>query len=228
MNSTVSLFLQVLPLAIGAAFSPTFLAMQVVVLTSPAPGAVRRGWALAAGSMVALLLVSFGGLSLLASLSDFQTGQPSYPQAIIFTLAGAALLLVALVLSRRPPERRQSKVLNRVGDAQPPLLFAIGALRLLVNATTLALYIPALHVITHSTVEAAAKAAVFVMLFAITEIAVVGPVLAVTLLGDRAKPVLTGIHTSLDKHSRALTIWTCLGFGVVLVAAGVRVFIQVA
>ena len=227
MSSTVSLFLQVLPLALGAAFSPTFLAMQVVVLTSPAPGAVRRGWALAAGSMVALLLVSFGGLSLLASLPDFQTGQPSYPQAIIFTLAGAALLVVALVLSRRRPQRRHSKLMSSVGDARPPLLFAIGALRLLVNATTLALYIPALHAITHSTVDVAAKALVFLMLFAITEIAVVGPVLAVTLLGDRAKPALTGIHEAIDKHSRALTIWTCVGFGVVLVGVGVRVFIQV-
>ena len=55
---------------------------------------------------------------------------------------------------------------------------------------------PALHAITHSTVDVAAKALVFLMLFAITEIAVVGPVLAVTLLGDRAKPVLTGIHES--------------------------------
>ena len=110
---------------------------------------------------------------------------------------------MALVLSRRRPQRRHSKLMSSVGDARPPLLFAIGALRLLVNATTLALYIPALHAITHSTVDVAAKALVFLMLFAITEIAVVGPVLAVTLLGDRAKPVLTGIHETIDKHSRA-------------------------
>jgi hypothetical protein len=225
VSAAVGLFLQVLPLAIGAAMSPTFLAMQVLVLTSGAPGVLRRGWSLAAGSMTMLLLISFGGLSLLSALPDFQTGQPSYEQAAILIVAGLALLAVAAVIRRRPSH--PDAALERVVDAGPPVLFAVGALRLAINATTLALYIPALHMITQSSVDIAAKAVVFAMLFAITEIAVVGPVLAVTIMGDRAKPVLTRIHLAIEQRSRTLTLVTCAGFGAVLIAVGIRVLTQV-
>jgi uncharacterized membrane protein YhaH (DUF805 family) len=205
--------------------SPTFLAMQVVVLTSGAPGALRRGWSLAAGSMTMLLLISFGGLSLLSALPDFQTGQPSYGEAVILIVAGLALLAVAAVIRRRPSHK--DAVLERVVDAGPPVLFAVGALRLAINATTLALYIPALHMITQSSVDIAVKAVVFVVLFAITEIAVVGPVLAVTIMGDRAKPMLTTIHLAIEQRSRTLTLVICAGFGAVLIAVGIRVLTQV-
>ncbi len=132
---------------------------------------------------------------------------------------------MAAVINRRPPHH--DAALERVVDAKPPVLFGLGALRLAVNATTLALYIPALHMITQSSVDVVVKALVFAMLFAITEIAVVGPVLAVTIMGDRAKPVLTEIHHGIEKRSRALTLVTCAGFGVVLIAVGIRVLVQV-
>ncbi|MEZ5186443.1 MAG: GAP family protein [Candidatus Nanopelagicales bacterium] len=228
----LSLLLQVLPLAIGAAISPTFLAMQVVVLTSGASGALRRGWALAVGSMSGLLLISFGGLSLLSGLPDVQTGKASYPEAAILIIGGLALLIIGAVTIRRPPAPIQNQpgegIMAKVVDARPPVLFGIGFLRLIVNATTLALYIPALHVITQSSNGNVVKALVFVVLFAITEIAVVGPVLAVTLLGERAKPVLTGIHEAIQRHSKQLTVTTCLGFGLLLLALGVQALLQVA
>jgi Sap, sulfolipid-1-addressing protein len=227
VSAALSLFLQVLPLAIGAAISPTFLAMQMVVLTSGAPGALARGWALAAGSMSMLLLISFGGLSLLAQLPDFQTGQPSPAQAAILALGGIALLVAALVIRRRPVTHKDS-MLKRVVDASPPVLFIISAVRLAINATTLALYIPALHVITNSTVSPAGKASAFLMLFVITELAVVAPVVAVTVLGERAKPFLGRVHEAIERRSRVLTLATCAGFGVVLLALAARIAIQVA
>lgn len=227
MSAAFSLVLQVLPLALGAAISPTFLAMQMVILTSDAPGSLRRGWALAAGSMGMLLLISFGGLSALSALPDVRTGQPSYVQAAIYAVAGVLLLSLGLVIHRRPVSHHPSAIMSRVVDAGPPVLFAIGAGRLAINATTLALYIPALHAITHSTVDSVVKGLVFVMLFAITEVAVVGPVLTVTLLGDRAKPMLTTIHRAIEKRSRALTVGVCLVFGSALIVLAARVFLQV-
>lgn len=228
MSAAFSLVLQVLPLALGAAISPTFFAMQMLILTDDAPGSLRRGWALAAGSMVMLLLISFGGLSLLSALPDVSTGQPSYPQAAIYSAAGLALLSLGLVIRRRPARHHSSAVMSKVVDARPPLLFAIGAARLAINATTLALYIPALHAITHSTVDIVVKGLVFVMLFAITEVAVVGPVLTVTLLGERAKPALTKIHLAIERRSRTLTVGVCLLFGVGLLVLGVRTFLHVS
>lgn len=215
MDSALSLFAQVLPLAVGAAMSPTFLAMQVAVLTSGAPGSVRRGWALAAGSMSMLLVISLGGYSLLSTLPDFQTGRPSVTQAVILALGGVALLIAAVVVHRRTVEH-SNRTRAGVVDAPSPVLFGIGAARLAINATTLALYIPALHLISNSADGLGVKALVFVMLFAITEIAVVGPVLVVTIMGDRAKPALTRIHDELELRSRTLTLAVCVGFGLLL------------
>jgi hypothetical protein len=224
LSAALSLFLQVLPLALGAAMSPTFLAMQMAVLTSPAPGALRRGWALALGSMGMLLVLSFGGLSLLAQLPDVSTGAPSWAQAVILAACGIALLGVGL-WERGRPVKHHDGLLARLVDARPPLLFAIGAMRLLTNASTLALYIPALHVITQSTVGVSGKALAFLMLFVITEAAVLVPVLAVTAMGDRATPWLASMRQTLERHSRTATIGLCFGLGVVLlvVAAGVAV-----
>jgi Sap, sulfolipid-1-addressing protein len=215
VNEALSLFLQVLPLALGAAMSPTFLAMQVVVLTSPAPGALRRGWALAAGSMSMLLLISFGGVSLLSAVPVLHTDGPTWAQAVIMAAAGVALLLVARRVQRQPRAHKDS-ILEKLVDAKPPFIFAAGAARLAVNASTLALYIPALHVITSSTVDDIVKGLAFLMLFLITELAVLGPVVAVTVAGENAKPVLTRIHDRLDQYSKPAAVLTSAGFGVVL------------
>ena len=227
MGPALGLLAQVLPLALGAAMSPTFLAMQVVVLTSGTPGALRRGWALAAGSVTTLLVISLGGYSVLSSLPDFGTGRPSAVEAVIFALAGTALLITGAVVYRRPRDHEDS-ALHRVVDAGPPVLFAIGAARLAVNATTLALYIPALHLIANSTAGSWAKVLAFLLLFCLTELAVVGPVLAVTVMGARATPVLTGVHGAIQRHSRVLSVGTCVLFGLLLLAAAVRVAVQVA
>lgn len=226
MSAVLSLFLQVLPLALGAAMSPTFLAMQVVVLTSPAPGALRRGWALAAGSMSMLLLISFGGVSLLNSIPVLHTDGPTWTQAVILVVAGVALLLVARQVHRRPKERRDS-ILDKLVDAEPPFIFAAGAVRLALNASTLALYLPALHIITSADVDLVVKGLAFLMLFLITETAVLGPVLAVTIAGDKAKPVLTRIHDRMEQLSKPLTVGTAAGFGVVLIGMALWTVIQV-
>lgn len=226
MSATLGLFLQVLPLSLAAAISPTFFALQMAVLTSPAPGSLRRGWALALGSMSMLLVLSFGGLSLLAQLPDVAKGAPSLPEAVILAVAGLALLVVAARERNRPPTRHAG-LLTRIVDSSPPVIFGIGALRLLTNATTLALYIPALHVITQSTVDFAGKAVAFLVLFVVTELAVLGPVVAVTLLGERAKPFLTRLRDGLEAHSKELTVALCAVFGLALLGLAGAVLVQV-
>lgn len=211
----MTLILQVLPLALGAAMSPTFLAMQVVVLTSPAPGALRRGWALALGSMTMLLLLTFGGVSLLSSLPTFGPVGNTWTEAVLFALAGVALLAVAAFEWRRPAGHKDS-MLEKLVDARPPFIFGVGALRLAVNASTLALYIPALHLITASRSPLPVKVVAFLLLFLITETAVLAPVLAVSIAGERAKPVLTTIHERIQEYAKPATVALCSAFAAVL------------
>ena len=214
MSAAFGLFIQVLPLAIGAAMSPTFLAIQILVLTSEAPGALRRGWALALGSMSMLLLISFGGFSLLDYLPRIKISE-SWSLVVLLVLASVVLMFVSRHEARRPPGHKAGK-LDKALDASPIVIFGVGALRLLINASTLALYLPALHIISNADVNIATKAVAFLLLFLITELAVLAPVLSVTLLGDRAKPTLLKIHDGIDHWSKPVMVWTCRVFAVVL------------
>lgn len=226
MESGLSLLAAVLPLALGAALSPTFLLMQVVVLTA-GPGSLARGWALALGSMTMLSVISLGGLSLLARLPDFASGVPSLAEAVILMAAGGFLLGFGIVRWRRPPHPRPGRSrFAEVVDARPPVLFGVGALRMATNASTLALYIPALHAITHASAPLAAKVLSFAILFLLTETAVLAPVLAVTIRGDAAKPYLNRIHDYIEAHEQVMVIVASLGFGAVMVAIGIRILVQ--
>lgn len=206
-------------MALGAAMSPTFLAMQMAVLTSPAPGALRRGWALALGSMSMLLVLTITGVSLLTSVAQLHTVGPSWARALILVVAGCALIAIAVHLRRTPP-RGDDPIIAKLVDAKPGFIFGAGALRLLFNASTLALYIPALHIIASSTVNVVVKAIVFLFLFLITETAVLAPVLAVTFAGNRVMSVLMRIHKSISRHAHTLSIATCAVFGVALLGLG--------
>lgn len=109
--------------------------------------------------------------------------------------------------------------------ARAPLaaVFAVGAARLAINASTLALYIPAPHAITHSAAGLGAKAACFLMLFLLTEAAVLVPVVAVTVRGEAAKPMLAKIHDVIEAQESRMVIWLALGFGGALLLVGLRI-----
>jgi hypothetical protein len=218
--------LTVLPLALGAAISPTFLVLQIVVL-SGGPGSLARGWALALGSMSMLALISLGGLSVLSTLPDVSTGKRSVYEGVLMVLAGVTLLGVAAWFWRRPPrENTGTSRFAGIVDAKPPVMFGIGAARLAINASTLALYIPALHAITRSAVILPVKILCFAVLFLITEAAVLAPVVAVTIMGDSARPALARIHDAIEHNERRLTIAVALLFGIALLGLGIRVLLS--
>jgi hypothetical protein len=94
----------VLPLALGAAVSPTVLAVNLVILGSPVKGRSRGAWFALGGFAViaALTVVAFAGL--LPSAAS--TGGPDTTAAVLDL--GCALLLVALgvrALVRTPSDK---------------------------------------------------------------------------------------------------------------------------
>lgn len=219
--------LQVLPLALGAALSPAVFTVQMLVLSS-GPGALRRAWALALGRMVALAAVSVGGVSLLAHLPDFRTGQPSWPEAAIVAVAGVVLLAVAWREARahQAASDRASRWSRGFADLPPAALFAFGAGWMLVNVSTLALYLPALHLITSSAAAVGVQALALAELFVLTSAVVLVPVLAVTLGGDRVRPWLDRVHDWVQRESRHITVWVCALLGIGLL--GWAAFVVVA
>ena len=217
------MFAQLLPLAVGATLSPTLLIMQLVILTGDAR-ALSRAWALAAGRMVSLFVITIGGASLLARLPDFDKGLPASPAAgVILVVAGVVLLSLAIRAARRPatPESPDSSSrAQRFIDAPPASLFVLGAAWMLVNASTLALYIPGLHVVARSDVSWPARLMGIAVLYLAAAAAALGPPLALTVFGESIRPRLGRVQAWMERNGRTIGIVVSAVFGVALCAAG--------
>jgi threonine/homoserine/homoserine lactone efflux protein len=206
----------VLPLAAGAAISPTLLGLQLLTLSSRVQP-LRRSWAVAAGAGAVL-----AGYSLLASLAAFGTNEnassPSEVAAILKLAIAAALLALGVRNLRRPPRQKPARA-----DEQPRLgrSFVLGAVMMATNITTLALYFPAMHEIGIADVGTADKGIALLLLFGVTMTVAVGPPLATTLLGERGRAAVHALGGFMDSHKKAIAAGVPLVFAAVLAAQAV-------
>jgi fumarate reductase subunit D len=199
----------VLPLALGAALTPTIVAVQLVTLTAPkAP--IRRAWTLAAGCGVVLLGESALALAL-AGRTGWSDGS-SEPGAIV-KLVAAGLLVVVGVRELRKRHRGEHAAPPRRND-EPRLArtFGIGAALMATNFSSLILYFPAMHEIGSSDAGVSAQLVAFALLFAITMLPAVGPPLLVGLLGERARPPLERLNRVFTEHRDTIGALVCFGF----------------
>jgi hypothetical protein len=206
----------VLPLAAGAAVSPTLLAVQLVTL-SRRTRPLARSWAVALGA--ATVLAGFAVAALLLARSTGGSTSPSEAGAIV-KLAAAGLLaaLGTRTLLRGP---RAAKP-ERVGPHPLRQAVLLGAVLMLTNFSTIALFFPAIHAIGISTVTVTDKALAFALLYVITLLPVLVPPLAVTLLGQRATPALQALNRFFVRHHRGIDAGICFAFAALLAIAGLH------
>jgi Sap-like sulfolipid-1-addressing protein len=218
-----ALLASVLPLAAGAAISPTLLALQLLVLAGPTHR-LARAWALAAGAAAVLALYAVLGVTLLRQIHTRSAPHHSLRDALI-ELVGAGLL-VALALRtrlRRPTaaEAHGSRASGRLDNASLPWFVGAGGLGMLTNFSTLVLFLPALHQIERAQVGTAGRAVAFALLYVITLLPVLLPVGAATVMGRRAEPALDRIHVVISRHSRQIAVTIELVFAAYLAWKGV-------
>jgi Sap, sulfolipid-1-addressing protein len=205
----------VLPLALGAALTPTIVGVQVVTLSArQAP--LKRAWMLAAGC--GLVLVIESGLALaLAGRTGWSDGS-STPGAIVKLVAAALLVLLGL---HQLSKRRRGEDAAPAPQADEPRLgraFALGAGLMATNFSSLVLYFPAVHEIGSSDAGMGAQVVAFVLLFSITMLPAVGPPLVVGVLGERARPPLERLNRVFTEHRDQIGAVVCFGFAALLTA----------
>ena len=93
---------------------------------------------------------------------------------------------------------------------------------MLTNLTTLALFIPAIHLVGVSDVAIEGRALADVIIVAIAMIPALAPPLAVTIVGAPAQRVLASLNAWLLRHSRAIGAIVCFGFAVLLGVQGIE------
>lgn len=212
----------VLPLALGAAVSPTLLALQLVVLTGRTEP-MARAWAVTAGAAVVLAGFSVLGLTVLVHLHPAKHGHHSVRDAVImFVAAGLLAALAVRSLVKRPTsgEQQKSRTAGRLESAPIPGFVGVGALGMMVNFSTLVLFSAALHEITRSDEGPGGRAAALAVLFVITLLPVLAPVVLVSVAGQRAEPALDATHAFLGRHARQIGIVVEAVFAVYLVIRG--------
>ena len=218
-----ALLASVVPLAIGAAISPTLLALQLLVLTGR-NRPLARAWALAAGAALVLAAFSVLGLTVLDHLHPPAHGHHSLRGAVLMFIAAALLAALALrsLLKRpTPAEQHKSRTAGRLETAPTGWFVGVGALGMVVNFSTLVLFLPALHEITRSSVDLVGRSVAFGLLFVIALLPVLVPVVVVSAAGERAAPALDATHGFVTRHARQIGIVIEVVFAVYLVIKGV-------
>ena len=219
-----SLLVAVLPLALGAAVSPTLLALQLLVLSGPTHR-MARAWSLVLGSALVLGVFSLLCVTALQRIRPHHSGHKSATDAAV--LIGSGVLLGLLALRSRirrptPGEQQPSRITARLGTASTGWFVGVGALGMVVNFSTLLLVVPAVHEITHSTAPAADQIVVFAVLYVIVLLPVLAPVLLVTVMGSGSDRILDATHQWVNRNARSIASVIEVVFAVYLVVKGIR------
>jgi hypothetical protein len=168
-----------------------------------------------------LLLYTVLGLTLLEHVAHHR-GHSATDAAIDLAAALLLGLLAVRALRSRPTVAENHSLKATRMQNEPTVAFwGLGALAMLVNFSTLVLYLAALHQVSHSSVDLAEKAVVGGILMLITLIPVLLPVSLVTVLGHKADPVLSRVNVFVGGHAREITAGIEIVFCLVLLFKGI-------
>jgi len=219
-TSVGGLIAKVLPLAVGAAISPTILVVVLLVLGSPVhPRA--RGTAYAAGAITVLLVLSAISLTLLRrSVTGHKASDPIYGWIDIgFGILIALVGLRALLTTPKPKATPTDGADDRPHLAR---FYVIGLAMMLSNFSTLVLYVPAMKDVAVASVGFGAKLVVVGLVLAFASVLAWAPVLMDVVAPKAAGHVLDPLNGFMTRHQRAVTVTVCFVFTIVLIAKGAR------
>jgi len=216
-----TLLASVIPLALGAAVSPTVLTAQLLLLSRKEAPIKRSAVALLGSGLV---LLGYTAIALLAGIGTNSASSPSTVDGIV-KLVFALLLLGLGVRAALKEPKAASKTERPDGGTHLIRSFELGAAMMLVNFTTLALYFPALHEITASDVSSSDELVAILVVFLITMIPAYMPLLLTLLFGDRARRALGRLNAFLGRHQQGITVGICFLFAAYLGVSGLKILL---
>jgi threonine/homoserine/homoserine lactone efflux protein len=214
---------RILPLALAGAISPTVLALALVVLSGKKDPKLR-GLAFLAGVTTVVVAISLVVVFVFgAAVPESQKGSSSDLAGYI-DLAFAVLLLAlgAFTFSRRNHPRKEHHESSGDEGARLPRFYALGAAVMLLNFTTLAVFLPALKEIAIEKVSEADRVIALVVVDVIVLTPAWLPVLLYIVSPRLARRVLDPLNGFLQRHKVAVGVGICLVFAAYLTYLGVK------
>jgi hypothetical protein len=214
----------VLPLAVGAAISPTVLAVALLILSSPRRP-VARGVAFVAGVAVVLVGLSVVGLRL-----PQHVGRPSPLRlevtrtidlvvGVLLLILAAATLLRMLTRDQAAPSADDTAASTAGHDGLGSAAL-LGAAMMISNFSTILLYLPAMHEIVRAHASDADKAVTLVIVVLITSLPATLPLLVRVVAPGPAERSFAAMHAWVARHSAQVALAVGLVFGLWLVWKG--------
>lgn len=220
------LLTKVVPLALGAAVSPTVLALELLILSAPRRP-VARGAAYVTGALVVLSGLTVLGLLVTNHGTGLGSSANPVTRAIDGTL-GFLLLLLALhtglkaVTTDRDHPDDPSATASSPRFASPGAAFVLGIVMMLSNFSTILLYLPAMRAVTASPAPRSDQAVAVVLAFAITATPIVAPLLVRLAAPGPSARWFDALHRVVTRHQTQLTVGIEVVFGVYLLVKAVR------
>jgi hypothetical protein len=213
---------QLIPYALVAAASPLGHAAAVTVMQTGRLKALVFALGVVGGQFLACaLFVAIGSVAV-----GHHSGTPTL-EALLEVGLGTALLVLAVVVRRRPEpaaagpsSSRTGAALDRLGRVHALTAFSIGLLLGIGGPKRLVLTGLAAAAITASGSSSAKEAALIGWYGILATVVVWVPVLAFVLLGQRAVAKVDSGFEWFTRHRRPVTVWSLVIVGVLLVAAG--------
>jgi len=215
------LLAKVLPLALGAAVSPTALAAAVVVMASRTRP-VARGAMFVLGFVAVLATFTFLGLTVLSQVTPHVTpasrrisGTVDLVLGIVLLAFGVRELLLRAAPSPDPADDTRAPKGTGLGAA-----LALGAVLMLTNFTSLVLYLPALQDVHRARTTGGTKAAVVAVLFFFTALPVLVPFVGRIVAPGATGRALADLGSFMTEHRRGVTVVVAGVFGTYLLVRG--------
>lgn len=226
MSDFSTLLTSVLPLAFGAAVSPTVL-IGIILVLSISKKPKFNGIAFYFGSIILLLIVVALGVFVSNGVALASGSQPSATSAYFDIILGILLILFGIRRIKKedkgPNEERFREGESKSAASQFIKYMILGFLMFLINFTTTILVFAAGKDIGLSTAPLIDKLIVIAILTIITLIVVEIPLLIYILFPKTADKVLHPVDVWMQKNSRYLMAAVIFVFGFYLLVKGAMV-----
>lgn len=213
--------LQTLTLASSGFLS--FGSMTIVILLLLSKGGWRNGLAYWLGYTSAYATWGTAIVLLNTRLTATGAQQDSPWLNLLLIFLGLLLIFLSRRSARRPhtPTDQPPRFFALLDDINPAKAFGIGALVTVLNIKNLALFLSALSVVMLSRLSPAQKIIVTLLAVLVFCAAVSLPLLIYAFFPGRAAELLNTIKTTIERHSRPLSIWAPLVFGILILLKGI-------
>ena len=218
----LALLLTVIPLGIGAAFTPSLFAVQLLVVGND-PWRLRAlgallGAATAFGIALTVLLLGFARLP-----APVTGGDPL--GAVLKIAAGIALLAIAGYFAWPHPQLEQRvriDIERRVQSASPAAFFGITFLLSIKDVSSFVLLVPAMHDIGVSDIPWPIKVAITLLVFALALAGLIIPPVLRISTGARGRGLLQRVYDSTMRNQFRIMAVVFGVLAIYLIALGAR------